>query len=245
MLIRRLLFYYSVLISAVLLVWIIVYLPRPQSLVPLIVFLPIPIYFFLRITGLHKTQPGEFHQTTKEAGVKKGLDRLGFVVIATLTISSISIFIYSLMYENYSPILKNISNTNIQVPDNEDRFKEILDKLSKLEAVNSDIQIKLEELASEPERSSNSTRSSLGASSVELNLADSDIIASKSSFLRITSDQKVNVYDDNSSSSKIVGQAEYNKIYIYTQKLEEWYQITLPDGKQGWIRKQFASEIEE
>lgn len=54
--------------------------------------------------------------------------------------------------------------------------------------------------------------------------------------------QSVDVFQDKNSSSKIVGQAVYNKSYLYTKKESGYYYINLSDSVSGWIHSQFVKE---
>lgn len=54
--------------------------------------------------------------------------------------------------------------------------------------------------------------------------------------------QTVDVFAEKNSSSKIVGQAIYNKSYPYTKKENGYYYIALSDNIYGWIHSQFVKE---
>ena len=53
---------------------------------------------------------------------------------------------------------------------------------------------------------------------------------------------KVDVFQDKSTSSKIIGQAQYGETYAYTKKEDGYYYITLSQTMSGWIHGQFVRE---
>lgn len=55
--------------------------------------------------------------------------------------------------------------------------------------------------------------------------------------------QTVDVFQDKNSSSRIIGQAVYNKYYPFTKKESEYYYIELSQGLFGWIHSQFVKEL--
>ena len=54
--------------------------------------------------------------------------------------------------------------------------------------------------------------------------------------------QTVDVFQDKNSSSRIVGQAVYNKYYPYSKKESGYYYIALSETVYGWIHSQFVKE---
>ena len=54
--------------------------------------------------------------------------------------------------------------------------------------------------------------------------------------------QTVDVFADKKSSSRIVGQALYNKMYPYTKREDGYYYIELSNNLYGWIHNQFVKE---
>lgn len=52
----------------------------------------------------------------------------------------------------------------------------------------------------------------------------------------------VDVFAEKNNSSRIVGQAIYNKSYPYTKKESGYYYIALSDTVYGWIHSQFVRE---
>lgn len=58
-------------------------------------------------------------------------------------------------------------------------------------------------------------------------------------------DQLTNVYQQPSSSSKVIAQFEYNQEYPFFKNEDYWFQITLPNGVEGWIKSQFGQNLNE
>lgn len=53
---------------------------------------------------------------------------------------------------------------------------------------------------------------------------------------------QVDVYKESASFSPIIDQIVSGQKYPYLAKLNNWYHITLPSGKNGWINSQFVKE---
>ncbi len=134
MLYRRILFYYSFLIVFILLIWVIIFLPRPQSFIPLILSLPIVLHFFLGLVRPHKLEQKADDATTHEQKRDK-LAVFGAIGVFTLFVNTICIFLYSAMYEYHSS--SNTKQDSTQVNESSAVLKsldEVLDRLGTLEA---------------------------------------------------------------------------------------------------------------
>lgn len=58
--------------------------------------------------------------------------------------------------------------------------------------------------------------------------------------------QTVNVYEDKSSASKVVGVAGFEKAYLFETLEDGWYKIKLPNSKlTGWVSSRFFKELTE
>lgn len=58
--------------------------------------------------------------------------------------------------------------------------------------------------------------------------------------------QTVDVYENNSYSSKVIGKIEFDKVYTYLKKEGSWYQIVLPKSEaNGWVAGRFLKEVED
>lgn len=56
--------------------------------------------------------------------------------------------------------------------------------------------------------------------------------------------QTVDVYENSSYSSKVVGKIEFDKVYQYLKKDGSWYQIVLPNLQiNGWVAGRFLKEV--
>ena len=54
---------------------------------------------------------------------------------------------------------------------------------------------------------------------------------------------QIDVYKENASFSPVVGQISYGSKYAFSTKLNNWYLITLPSGKIGWVNSQYVKEV--
>ena len=133
------------------------------------------------------------------------------------------------------------SDDKVILSDQDTKLKEILKRLGAIEATNDDISRQIKSLSSETLKNQDNQKSLeiLGTS----NPNQSDKTSTSAGLLEIISSQKVNVYQNSTSTSEIIGKAIYNQIYTYNKKIQGWYQIILPDLKVGWVRAQFGKEI--
>lgn len=228
---RKVLFYYSVFVSTALFIWIILYLPRPQSLIPLFLLLPIAVHFWLGIVHPHKTKAAddEDRQSKKDSATK-----IAAAVLATLFISAASILVYSLAYEKYSPIIKTLQNKS----STDTNLSTISKQINSISAENQDLKRQINKLYQESLENKTPTPSianTLGA------LTDKE--ASPTGVIKITSKTHTSIYKSSSINSQVVGDTTYNKLYSYTQKIPGWYYISFDNLKQGWVIAQYATEL--
>ncbi len=64
-------------------------------------------------------------------------------------------------------------------------------------------------------------------------------------YLAITSSQnsQVDVYKESASFSPVIDKIVYGQKYPFTSVLNNWYLITLPSGKTGWVNSQYVKEV--
>lgn len=230
MLYRKILFYYSLLLSSLLSFWVLFFQPKPQSFIALLIFLPIPLHFWFTIVHPHRAI-----QSDTQADVpfsQKNSLRIGAVILATLFISTLSIFIYSLAYEKHLGSRRDDTKTQNNSRAGTDT-KAILDKLSELELKNDNILRQVERIVGNQEEQPRT-----------LGVADETNIEAtpESGFIKPNS-LEVNVNRARSAASDIVGVIVAGKVYPFTDKVNGWYEITLPDAKVGWVDGQFVEEI--
>lgn len=64
-------------------------------------------------------------------------------------------------------------------------------------------------------------------------------------YLAITSSQNspVDVYKESASFSPVIDKIVYGQKYPFTTNLNNWYLVTLPSGKTGWVNSQYVKEV--
>lgn len=241
MLYRKILFYYSIIISILLFIWVVFFMPGPENLILLLVFLPIPLYFFLTITRLIRksSKDGSPHvESTQHPKTNKPLIRLGFFVLATLFISTLSITTYSLMHKNLSPTTNLVSDTDNKT---DEQLDQILDRLGEFEATSEDNSRQLNKIYLEVSDNAQ-TEKTLGAfDGVEVETSDDN--ATPSGYLITKTSKPVDIYSSNSTSAKIIGTAQLSKTYPYIEKVGSWYKIKLSTSEIGWIMAKFVTKL--
>jgi len=242
MLYRRLLFYYSIIISTSLFLWIIFSVPKPEGFIFLLLFLPIPFHFWITITGLRKTKPkvDSSNTDTQQAPPKpKTHVRFGFFVLVMIAINTLSIFTYSLMSERQFLAEKNPDEAIDELSDTDKKLEKIIYSLEDLGYTN---EYSLEQLDKIYAEIIENEPVVLGTTSELESILDEDKVATKK-VIRSIAPYPLDVYERNSSSSKIVGEAEFDESYPYIKKEGNWYQITLSDSTVGWVMAQFVEEV--
>lgn len=234
---RQVLFYYSVLAATLLFGWILFFLPRPINFIPLLILLPVPLHFWLHLgDGSKKTHADGTAASPETTHKKNRAALLAFIVFITLTISSVSIFAYSVLLERYN-LMKNAPKSDTEVKNTQTQLKQITDQLGNLKSTLTGVSRQLDDVSKNQKNQKD--LEVLGLSMSE----KPDTIATTAGLLKITSQQKVDVYTDSTTTSQILGKAVYNQVYTFNKKIPGWYQIILPSLEQGWIKAQFGKEL--
>lgn len=232
MIYRKLLFYYSIIIASILFVWIILFLPRPGSVIPLVLFLPIVIHFWLGVVWPNKMSALAKGDPQNE--ITRGqIFGFSMTVMVSIIVATISILLYSFAYERYSPIITSFQE---QKSDKEE-LKLIITKVNSLEEQNSESNKKIDRMYDELLFGGDTEITPEKISEV----LSKDTIASSEGILKVITG--VSAYDDKNPKSKVVGKAQVNEIYTFTQKVTGWYLISLPDFTEGWIQSEYAQEL--
>ena len=76
-------------------------------------------------------------------------------------------------------------------------------------------------------------------------LADPTPLPTPAGYITITSSQnsQVDVYKESASFSPIIDKIIYGQKYPFNSELNNWYLITLPGGKSGWVNSQYVKEV--
>jgi hypothetical protein len=221
---RLFLAYYTFIATVASFIWSLFFAPRPQSFLLTLFLLPASIYFWLLLT---KPQSSNLPSENQGKSIK-----IPLIVLMTLFISSFSIYAYSEMNNRSF----NSEFTSLSTSKQLD--------LLRLELENQNKTFR-EEL----------TREFGGLKSQLINLKTSQKVIEDTETLGDTTsavgtvtiiDKKyptVNVYTEKSSSSAVIGKAEFGKTYTFIEKDSKWYLILL-GAKEGFINNQFVKEIQ-
>lgn len=120
-----------------------------------------------------------------------------------------------------------------------DSLKQNLEKITTYQQSQKEIVQKLEDLSQN--KSDNADKKVLGESK---QASDSSKILSGFVTINDKKWQTVDIYEDSSYSSKVIGKLEFDKIYSFVKKSDSWYQIKLPNSQNlGWVAGRFLKEI--
>lgn len=236
---KKIHFYYCALSAILFSIWFVFFAPKPDGLILLVFFIPIPIFFWQNIFRAYSSNNEKAGQVNKIEGVRRNKFTGPFflTLFATLMISIIAIVFYTQF--------KNDSNNTEELALDSDKVDELTLKINqtseRLVSLESDtkyilkqINLLTEDLQDEK---SGSEVSVLGLPEG----ADEESFQDK--LIQITGIKAVDVYENSSFSSKKIGIVENNNIYPYVKKLGEWYLITLPDSTEGWISAQYTKNL--
>jgi hypothetical protein len=233
---RKILFFYSVLVSTLFLAWVIISQAAPFNLVILLLFLPIALHFWLSIS-MRPHKNAQMQEKTDSAPVKpqgKILTRLFLIILTTTFISSLSIVIFSY----YNPSQKKDLTDEIFSSEINLKLKDLSGQIGKLESEVKDSNLMIGDLK-EKNLLKEEAPSALGASTISQNPSSTD----SAGLVQVTDKGTVSVYGTPSLSSKVIGKAENKKIYPFSEKKAGWYLIAITDKEEGYIPSQFVKEL--
>ncbi len=230
--------YYTLFASGGLFFWSIFLAPKPLGFFIALIVIPVGIYFWIIILGKSKIKAVEY---PKEAKSEEALAKLSLVILTTLLISTASMFAFSFI------------NTKLLEPAN-DIPSSVSSRLSLIEQeVEKQNQDRVESTDKILEEIGNLKKETLGVKDENL-VTDSinkkaGVDSSGLSGVTIKSKdyEKVNVYKEDSSSSEVLGQAEFGKTYSFLEKKGDWYLILFTNGSSttaGYINALFVKEVE-
>ncbi len=136
----------------------------------------------------------------------------------------------------------NQAQTAISVPgDAPSTNKDILEKLAA-------IQTRLDKMDSSLQKTSEpilgtSTAYSGSLSDLLANASASAYPVSGYVIIASSAHPALNVYKENSPSSQVVDQIFYGQRYPFSSKLNNWYLVTVPSSKIGWVEAQYMQEV--
>lgn len=232
---HKFLFYYSLVVSTILFIVAIFLTPIPQNFFLLVLFMPITLYFWLKVITIKdkskKTEASTLDWSLKIAGI-------------VLLMGMLGVFAFFLASKT-DPVSQNLSAMTKIYSASIDGLKTEIKQLSSQSAESAQLLSEVEDIKDELE----ALRSDKMTSSVTLGLTTDDMdnyADLGNSIGNVTiSDSKwseVDVFQDTVSSSKIIGQIEYGETYPFYESRGSWYQIELPSGQNGWVSANFVKE---
>lgn len=224
--------YYSLIVPNFLFAWSLFLSPDRRNFLLALLIVPISLYFWLVIAGFFKpkTPPGSSTEETNE----RWPIRVPLIILATLFVSSFSIFFYSTITNRQkslesvtSLVPKEIENLGQEIEKANQQNKESYDQLTqKITRIENWLARESEQNGGKEPSVMNESGSQFGT----LTIKDSTY-------------QTVNVYQEKSTSSKVIGKAEFGKTYPFLEKDNAWYQILLEE-ELGFISSLFVKEVE-
>lgn len=231
--IKRLLFYYCVFVATALAVYLVLFAPRPQGILLFVLFTPVPIFFWKRVVKTYGKGGSTFSDLASPGGSlsKKELRNLfALVLLTSVLVSASTVVAYS---RASKPEVESASITKSQTQSLEDELYETSSQVDLVQMSNEAILRELKDLKREL------TTDTITEAE---NTTDTTKNVEKETMLKINTASPIDIYEDKSYSSKVIGKSE-KSIYPYTQKVDTWYLILLPNGTEGWVSASFVTEL--
>ena len=231
--IKRFLFYYCVFAVTGLAIWLALFAPRPQGILLFVLFAPVPIFFWKRVIKSYGTTGSKFSDLSDTGGTlsKKELRNLFTLVLLTsVLVSASTVIAYS---KTSHPEVKSAKTTTAEMDSLADQLNKTSSQVDLVEMSNETILREIKDLKRELSTDKEGT--------TENNIPDPTTTPTET-IIKITNSSPIDIYENNSYSAKVIGKSE-KTMYTYTKKLDNWYQITLPDGTKGWVSASFVIEL--
>lgn len=221
---RLFLAYYTFITSLALFIWSIFYAPKPQNFLLTALIVPTSLYFWLLIGGVSKPPSSTSENQGKNINFP-------LIVLMTLFVSSFSIFVYSTANNRSSnselvptSISKQIDSLKLELKNQNKVFhEETVVELSKLK--NQLINLKSAQKVTENTEILGDITALAGTVTIKDKIYPT-----------------VNVYSEKSTSSAVLGKAEFGKTYTFIEKNQDWYLILI-GTKEGFINSKFVKEV--
>jgi len=219
----RFFFYYTFLLLNAMTVVSVVFLETPYNLIYAVVLTPALVFFWLKITDpIGATESSWSARLVIAIGVLSSLSILGF-------------YLFQVEKQEIAALEEQLANeratSGLQIASISGELSllrtQLLEKTSVLMASTS-AEIK-------PNQESQEILALLNAleSSDKDTTDDNELLAIGK--VKSSSEAVSNAYEQGSSSSKIVGIIEPDKIYNYFEYTGSWYLVELSEGRQGWV----------
>lgn len=222
---EKFLFVYGIIVATAIGLGSLFFSPRPENFIGFVLFLPVIVYFWLRLTS------------PNEVPSSKWSLRLILVVfiLTTLGIYGFSLFRRAEEELNIKKEALIQTETLAKLEDLKKELAILAQKSSSGEAVAEDVARIKDELTALKEKDTlNSNLLGAYASLEDIPIGYLTISNSK-----VT---KLDVYQDKNSTSTVLWKIDYGENYQYFQKEGNWYLLEIPDGNKGWVN---ASDVKE
>jgi len=225
---RIFLAYYTLVVSLALFIWSLFFAQKPQGFLLTLLVVPINFYFWLLVAGF-----GRHSLDSSEGQSEQKYVKYPFLVLATVFISSFSIFFYSLINSRVS------SSESASLS----RISQQIDSLKKeLADQNKELEAKIIEKTQDLQSSIAKIESAQKIAGDKNVLEATTALEVGTVTIKDEKNKKINVYKDKSLSSEIIGKAEFGKMYTFIEKDQNWYLILFND-KQGYIQSELVKEV--
>lgn len=233
---RAFLAYYSIIVTTALAVGSVFFIPKPIGFIVTLLFLPVTVYFWLRVSLPTK-------------GSARGWSaRLMLVVFL---FSLLSVFAYSLTTlipqpnqhliastESDKALIEELKN---KLEEERDRATEYDDLAGEL----SDIKDELFRLGGPPAGGDSLGGSTLGKDNFTqdpLDLASTDEMPAGKLTISDPKWSIVDVYAQDSFASQVIGEINFGVQYSFFESTGSWYKVDFGAGELGWIRSIYVKE---
>lgn len=225
---KYLIAFYSLVITIVLFVGSIFFLPRPQAYATGVLFLPVVIFLWVRATNPEKVDSTKWSSRFVIAVFITGVLGVLAFWLAHLSMSKALL--------NKADALNSGQDTGLSASSSS---QEILDKLD-------DISARLDKLET-PQTNDKTTLGTNDSPDTSTSLLQEKTTSLGDPIGEVTiKDAKyatISIYESKAITSKVVGQVKYGETLTYYASEGEWYHVELPDGTAGWAQAQFLKEI--
>jgi len=245
---NRFLFYYSVIIQTFLLIGSFFFLPTPQNIIFSIAFLPIALYFWIKMdknaykTSSSPTPPIHHHTPIWPTTPLAIILCIGIVTIPNYAIiSHLSHSVTRSVLSAQTEALGEISKTQETMDRKQASSKEIMKELASLKQQIEKLRISLQQKDSILQELKDTTFDSFASTS-----ATPTAPISKQSGQIIIADTtlaSVNIVQEKTPLGKIIGHMVQGKQYTYVKKEDDYYYVTFSPSKNGWVNQRFVREV--
>ena len=224
---QNILFFYSTVASAVLVIGSFFFLPAPHNLIMLVLFLPNTGFFWLALTNPSKVNANRW-----------SLRMVAVLVIFTLA-GTFGYWLTTKWVDNNSTSKVGSDDTTYEL------LEKYLAKIERLEDNNDALSKKIDTIVSIPPSSGDPDI--LGFKDESQQDVSEDSYNLPLGYLKMDPDLQVvftNVYETPNATSKVAGNIVPEKIYPFFTNDKSWYEIELDNLKKAWVNEKFIVETD-